>query len=116
MLMPSAFEPCGLPQMIAPLYGSVPVVRDTGGLHDTIRPLNAAAGTGNGILFETYDPQGLAWAIDQAVSFYALAPAAREKHIARIMTEALASFNHTVTAARYIDLYEKMLNRPFLQP
>ena len=116
LLMPSRFEPCGLPQMIGAIYGSLPVVHDTGGLHDTVEHLDLAAGTGNGILFETYDPQGLAWAIDQAVSFYALAPAAREKHIARIMTEALASFNHTVTAARYIDLYEKMLNRPFLQP
>ncbi|NLX52300.1 MAG: glycosyltransferase [Deltaproteobacteria bacterium] len=116
VLMPSAFEPCGLPQMIAPLYGSVPVVRNTGGLHDTIRPLNAAAGAGNGIVFETYDPQGLLWAIDQAVAYYGLPSEVRNEQTTRIMSESLTCFNHAVTAARYIDLYEKMLNRPFLQP
>lgn len=116
ILMPSAFEPCGLPQMIAPIYGSVPVVRDTGGLHDTIQQLNVNKSTGNGILFETYDSQGLTWAIDQAISFYQMSPRIKEKQISRIMSESRASFNHAVTAKQYIDLYEKMLNRPFIQP
>ncbi len=114
MLMPSGFEPCGLPQMIAPIYGSLPVVRDTGGLHDTIQTLNAERNTGNGILFETYDAHGLSWAIDSAIAFHSLPSPDREKQISRIMKESLASFNHSVTAKRYIDLYEKMLNRPFI--
>jgi len=116
ILMPSAFEPCGLPQMIAPIYGSVPVARDTGGIRDTITPLDPAKDTGNGILFETYNPDGLAWAIDRAIEFFSLPQKIRECQIGRIMTESLASFNHSVTAKHYIDLYEKMLNRPFINP
>ena len=63
ILMPSLFEPCGLPQMIAPIYGSLPVARDTGGIHDTVTHLDADKNTGNGFLFETYDSGGLYWAI-----------------------------------------------------
>lgn len=116
MLMPSSFEPCGLPQMIAPIYGSLPVVRDTGGIHDTIEHVNVEKNSGNGILFETYDPQGLMWAMDEAIRFFLLPAKVKEKQIARIMTESRASFNHSVTAKHYIDLYEKMLNRPFINP
>lgn len=116
MLMPSAFEPCGLPQMIAPIYGSLPVVRDTGGLHDTIRHIDVEHHSGNGIVFETYDAEGLKWAIDQAVLFHQLPAYVKEKQISRIMKESRSSFNHAVTARQYIDLYEKMLNRPFITP
>lgn len=116
ILMPSAFEPCGLSQMIATIYGSLPVARDTGGIHDTIQKLNTENNSGNGILFETYDSQGLMWAIDQAVQFYMLPPSEKEKQISRIMKESLASFNHSVTAKIYTDLFEKMLNRPFINP
>ena len=55
ILMPSSFEPCGLPQMIAPLYGSLPIVHDTGGIHDTIRDLDVENNSGNGFLFVSYD-------------------------------------------------------------
>jgi len=116
ILMPSAFEPCGLPQMIATIYGSLPVARNTGGIHDTIQNLNLENNSGNGILFETYDPQGLMWAIDQAINFYNLPQKIKETQISRIMKESLASFNHPVTAKHYIDLYEKMLQRPFITP
>ncbi|MEN6422165.1 MAG: glycogen/starch synthase [Smithella sp.] len=114
ILMPSAFEPCGLPQMIAPIYGSLPIARNTGGIKDTITHLNIKNNSGNGILFETYDPEGLMWAIDQAINFYNLPQKLKEKQIARIMKESLVSFNHSVTAKHYIELYEKMLNRPFI--
>jgi starch synthase/alpha-amylase len=114
ILMPSAYEPCGLPQMIAPIYGSLPVVRNTGGIHDTIKHLNIKKNSGNGILFETYDPQGLMWGIDQAMHFFNLPKKIKEKQISRVMLESLASFNHSVTAERYIELYEKMLDRPFI--
>ncbi|MEE4607992.1 MAG: glycogen/starch synthase, partial [Desulfobacteraceae bacterium] len=59
ILMPSRFEPCGLPQMIAPIYGSLPVAHDIGGIHDTIQHLDLEAGTGNGFLFKVYDAPGL---------------------------------------------------------
>jgi starch synthase len=72
ILMPSRFEPCGLPQMIAPIYGTLPVAHDTGGIHDTIAPLDVENKSGNGFLFKTYDSGGLMWAIDQAMGFYEL--------------------------------------------
>ncbi|WET07399.1 glycogen/starch synthase [Lentisphaerota bacterium ZTH] len=114
MLMPSLFEPCGLPQMISPLYGTLPVVHDTGGLHDTVKHLDVAEGTGNGFVFETYDTGGLVWGIDEAMRFYNLPDEVKYAQIARIMEEAKAEFNHDVTAQRYMDIYESMLKRPLV--
>jgi starch synthase/alpha-amylase len=114
ILMPSSFEPCGLPQMIAPIYGSLPVAHDTGGIHDTVTDLNVKKNTGNGFLFKHFDPNGLLWAIKQAMSFYNLAPNVKSKQIRRIMTESAASFTHANTARQYIQLYEKMLKRPLI--
>ncbi|MFC1886919.1 glycogen synthase [Thermodesulfobacteriota bacterium] len=114
ILMPSRFEPCGLPQMIAPIYGSLPVAYDTGGIHDTITHLNTDRNTGNGFLFETYDSNGLLWAIEKAMVFYDLPLKFKKQQISRIMTESINTFSHSVTARRYIDLYEKMLKRPLV--
>ncbi len=114
ILMPSRFEPCGLPQMIGPIYGALPVAHDTGGIHDTIAPLDVNRHTGNGFLFQHYDSQGLFWAVDQAIQFLQLPPALKNVEIRRIMKESLAAFNHDVTAKRYIDLYEMMLDRPLI--
>jgi len=114
LLMPSLFEPCGLPQMIACLYGALPVVHDTGGLHDTIHHLNVSNNTGNGFVFETFDPSGLMWAVDQAMTFYNQPEDLRRRQIERVMIEAAATFNHDVNARQYIDLYEKMLKRPLI--
>ncbi len=115
MLMPSLFEPCGLPQMISPIYGGLPIVNDTGGLHDTIKHLNIAENTGNGFAFNVYNSQGLMWAIDQAMEFYRLPSDIRNAQIKRIMQEANQQFNHSVTAQKYIDVYEQMLERPLLK-
>ncbi|BBO91315.1 glycogen synthase [Desulfosarcina ovata] len=114
ILMPSLFEPCGLPQMIAPIYGALPVAHDTGGIHDTIVHLDAGRDTGNGFLFNTYDSAGLYWAITQAVAFFKLPEAEKTRQITRIMQQSAATFNHANTARRYIDLYEKMLERPLI--
>ena len=111
VLMPSKFEPCGLPQMIGPLYGSLPVVHDTGGIHDTVQHLDVAAGTGNGFMFKFYDAQGLRWAIDQAMAFNALPENVRYAQTSRIMQQAKQQFTHNVTAQAYIHLYEKMMDR-----
>jgi starch synthase/alpha-amylase len=116
VLMPSRFEPCGLPQMIGAMYGSLPVARDTGGIHDTITHLDAENDIGNGFLFETYDANGLLWAIEQAMLFYYLPEKVKRHQIERIMTQSAATFNHSVTAQQYIDLYEKMLQRPLINP
>lgn len=112
ILMPSSFEPCGLPQMIAPKYGSIPVAHDTGGLHDTIEHLDPYNNTGNGFLFKYFDSQGLFWAIDEAVKFFKLPKKVKNENIRRIMKQAMKRFNHKECARRYIELYEKMLQRP----
>ncbi len=114
ILMPSLFEPCGLTQMIAPRYGSLPVAHDTGGIHDTVEHLNVEQHAGNGFLFEVFDANGLFWAIDQAMAFYRMAPEIKSVQIARIMEESAVRFNHEVVARQYIDLYEKMLERPLI--
>ena len=116
ILMPSRFEPCGLPQMIGPIYGSLPVAHDTGGIHDTVVHLDVEKNSGNGFLFETFDSGGLFWAIDQAMGFYNMPAKKRAVQVKRIMTQGEETFNHSVTAQRYMDLYEKMLERPLLRP
>jgi starch synthase/alpha-amylase len=115
MLMPSLFEPCGLPQMTAPLYGSLPVVHATGGLYDTIRPLNVASSTGNGFRFDHYSAEGLRWAVDKAMEFHALPLQVREREIQRVMRESKAEFTHEKVARGYIDIYERMLERPLVE-
>ncbi|MCU0750200.1 MAG: glycosyltransferase, partial [Akkermansiaceae bacterium] len=115
MLMPSLFEPCGLPQMTSPLYGSLPVVHSTGGLYDTIRPLDISKSTGNGFRFDHYGPEGFRWAIDQAMEFHALPYDIREREIRRIMQESAQEFSHKEVARRYIEIYEEMLERPLVE-
>jgi ADP-glucose type glycogen/starch synthase len=111
MLMPSRFEPCGLPQMAAPKYGSIPIVHDTGGIHDTIWHMHYDGKLGNGFRFEHYGPSGLRWAIDEAIKFYQWEPEAKQATIRRIMKESAEMFNHENTAAAYIERYEQILGR-----
>jgi starch synthase/alpha-amylase len=95
--------------MIGLIYGALPVVHDTGGLHDTVIQLDVNNNFGNGFLFETYDSNGLFWAIDQAMQFYLMSIDVRQKQIERIMRQSADRFNYKVTAQEYIALYEKML-------
>jgi ADP-glucose type glycogen/starch synthase len=115
ILMPSLFEPCGLPQMTAPIYGSLPVVHSTGGLYDTVRPLDVEASTGNGFLFDHYAADALRWGMDRAMDFHALPAAIRQREISRIMRESLEEFNHAEVAKNYIAIYEAMLTRPLVE-
>jgi starch synthase len=69
-LVPSLYEPCGLTQMYALRYGSIPVVRDTGGLHDTVSHFDPHSGTGTGSVFRDADTGGLSWAISQVLAWY----------------------------------------------
>jgi len=114
-LMPSLFEPCGLPQMQAPIYGSLAVAHNTGGLHDTVENLDVNTSTGNGFVFDTYDSGGLFWALDQAMAFYRQPSEVKEREIGRIMAESLRRFNHEACAKEYIKLYERMLDRPLVR-
>ena len=114
MLMPSRFEPCGLPQMACQYYGSLPVVHDTGGLHDTVEHLSADGKCGNGFVFRDYDHGGLLWGVDEAMRFYRQNEEWKNPVISRVMDEAGARFNLEVTAQAYIDIYESMLSRPLV--
>ncbi|MCR5450203.1 MAG: glycogen/starch synthase [Solobacterium sp.] len=69
-LMPSAFEPCGLSQMMAMRYGTVPIVHETGGLKDTVRPYSDFDGIGDGFSFDSYQGKALMLAIDAAIKIY----------------------------------------------
>jgi starch synthase len=71
LLMPSRFEPCGLNQMYSLRYGTVPVVRATGGLADSVQHFDAERGTGTGVVFHDFDANGLKWAINTALDLYA---------------------------------------------
>jgi starch synthase len=112
IIMPSSFEPCGLPQMVAPIYGTLPLAHDTGGIHDTVEPLDLANNSGNGFLFQIFDSQGLRWTIDELMRFLLIPAADRNRQLARIMREASRRFSHKATAKAYIDVYQQMLGRP----
>ena len=70
LLVPSRFEPCGLTQLISMRYGAVPIVRETGGLKDTVQPYNAFENTGNGFTFDRYESGLLYDAINRAKTLY----------------------------------------------
>lgn len=69
-LMPSKFEPCGISQLLALRYGSIPVVRETGGLNDTVHAYNEETGEGNGFTFKDYNAHDMMHTLRRAVSFY----------------------------------------------
>lgn len=77
-LMPSLYEPCGLNQMYSLKYGTVPVVRETGGLADSVQQVNPKTGTGTGILFRDYNETALTWAINTALDLYENKPVWRK--------------------------------------
>lgn len=112
VLMPSLFEPCGLPQMIGAIYGTLPIVHATGGLKDTVEHLDIKNDKGNGFSFNNYDSSALAWAIKEAMKFYSLDKETRNKQITRIMAESDARFRHEQTAGEYVKLYEQIVHHP----
>lgn len=111
VLMPSAYEPCGLSQMVGLCYGSLPIVHATGGLRDTVRPLEMENRTGNGFVFETHDSGGLRWAIDEAMRFHMRPAPERERQISRIMKESAVSFSPPAMIDQYLTLYRSLLDR-----
>ena len=111
IFMPSSFEPCGLPQMIGPIYGSLPVAHDTGGIHDTVRNLSVKQSTGNGFLFEVHDPLGLRWAVDQAMKFHRLPASTKRIQITRIMKESTKAFSLEVNTENYKQIYRHLLKK-----
>ena len=105
-LMPSLFEPCGLSQMIAMRYGTVPVVREVGGLHDTVTDADSEGG-GNGFTFLTYDTQGMLWSLCRAIERFTNAKAWN-----KIRTRGMEEdFSWDASAQRYKELYRNVLVR-----
>jgi starch synthase len=105
-LIPSRYEPCGLTQMYALKYGTVPVVRATGGLDDTVVQFNSETGGGNGFKFGPYEPKAFLGAIKQAIDLFSRTTA-WEKLIANGME---ADFSWERSARDYLSLYESLLS------
>jgi len=106
LLMPSLFEPCGLSQMIAMRYGTIPIVRETGGLKDSVKPFNEFTGEGTGFSFSNYNAHELLFTIQRAVRLFyedktawkGLAENARKR-----------DFSWRNSAAQYLALYQKII-------
>jgi glycogen synthase len=109
-LLPSRFVPTGRMAVAACRYGTLPVALGAGAARDTLTHLDASLGRGNAFLFETYDAGGLRWAMDQAMAFQRLAPAARERQIRRVMRVSAAALSLAATAREYAQLYRRMLS------
>ena len=106
-LMPSKSEPCGLSQMIAMRYGTVPIVRETGGLKDTVHAYEAWNGEGNGFTFADYNAGDMAYVICEAIDLYHDNRTAFKKLQKRGMNE---DFSWTRSAAEYHNIYESICN------
>jgi starch synthase len=101
-LMPSRYEPCGLNQIYSLKYGTVPIVRATGGLDDTIEPFDLEHGTGTGFKFADYNGGAMMWAIKQALHHYS-----DERIWRRIQLNGMAKdFSWKASAAEYAKLYQ----------
>jgi starch synthase len=104
-LMPSLFEPCGLSQLIALRYGTLPIVRETGGLKDTIISYNEQTGEGNGFSFANFNAHDFLYTIKRALDFYNN----RKPIWNRLFKNAFkANFSWTSSAQKYIELYEEL--------
>lgn len=103
-LMPSKSEPCGLSQMISSRYGTVPVVRETGGLYDTIKPYNKFTGEGNGFTFANYNAHEMKDAVKRAVELYL----DKKKWKALVKTVMDVDFSWNASAEKYMDLYKNV--------
>jgi starch synthase len=104
-LMPSQYEPCGLNQIYSLRYGTIPVVRATGGLDDTIQDVNPLTEEGTGFKFIDYTPHCFLEAIKRALQVYRIQPVWE-----KIMVRAMAQdFSWGKSAQEYVKLYEKIL-------
>jgi starch synthase len=104
-LMPSRYEPCGLNQMYSLKYGTIPIVRATGGLADTVEPADPATGTGTGFLFTDYTPEAFAGALNAALKAYK-----NQKQWRRLMQNAMSQdFSWERSASAYLNLYKLLV-------
>jgi starch synthase len=107
-LMPSRYEPCGLNQMYSLRYGTVPIVRRTGGLADSVRHYDPANGEGTGIVFNDADAGAIRWALDRTGELYA-----DRKQWSRLVANGMAEdFSWDRQFERYLELYAGALQKP----
>ncbi|RUT35913.1 glycogen synthase GlgA [Paenibacillus zeisoli] len=105
-LMPSKFEPCGISQLLALRYGSIPVVRETGGLNDTVQSFNEFTGEGNGFSFNHYNAHDMLYTLRRAVHMYH-----QPDQWKKIVRNAFAGdYSWNVSAERYLEIYQSLLN------
>ncbi|MDR0671584.1 MAG: glycogen synthase GlgA [Oscillospiraceae bacterium] len=106
-LMPSQAEPCGLSQMMAMRYGAVPVVRETGGLRDTVRPYIPETGEGNGFTFANYNASDMQYVLGQAVETY------HNKEAWAVLQKRNMGldFGWSDSAAKYLTLYRNLTGK-----
>jgi len=105
-LMPSVSEPCGLSQMIAMRFGTIPVVRETGGLKDTVTPYNKYEGTGRGFTFGNISAGDMVWVLREAVDLYN----EDKKAWKGLQKEGMsADFSWSSSAKQYINIYQRIL-------
>ena len=104
-LMPSLFEPCGLSQLMALRYGTLPIVRETGGLKDTVEPYNEYEGTGTGFSFANYNAHEMLNTIRYAEHVYYDKKRSWNKMVERAMK---ADFSWSVSAKKYEEMYEEL--------
>ncbi|NLI14999.1 MAG: glycosyltransferase [candidate division Zixibacteria bacterium] len=106
-LMPSRYEPCGLNQLYSLKYGTIPIVRETGGLADTIENCNPSKNTGTGFVFKNYDSKELLNTIKFAVEVYKNKPV-----WAGLMRRGMEKdFSWRNSAAKYLELYDKAIKK-----
>ena len=101
LLIPSRFEPCGLTQMYSMRYGTIPIVRATGGLADTVEQFDPRKKKGTGFLFQHATVTGLLWALDEALGVYAQ-PGPWSTLMKNAMT---GDFSWALSAAKYEAVY-----------
>ncbi len=104
-LMPSKSEPCGLAQMVALRYGTIPVVRETGGLKDSIIDLGAPEGKGNGFTFKTYNAHDMLGALERAQKLYAN----KDEWNQAVKNAMQCDFSWKRSAAEYVEMYKSIL-------
>ena len=109
-LMPSKSEPCGLSQMIAMRYGTVPIVRETGGLKDTVQPYEAWRDAGNGFTFANYSSSDMLHVIREAVYLYKDYPDAFSRLRKRAMK---CDFSWARSAKEYLRIYANVTGQPW---
>jgi len=104
-LMPSKFEPCGLSQLISLRYGTIPIVRETGGLKDTVMPFNEFTNEGNGFGFENYNAHDMLYTIQRAERYF------QDKKIWHMLVKRSMEMDNSwgKSAEKYMELYGKLV-------